>query len=48
MDFMNLKNSVTKTTSAFFEPALDYIVCKIPRWDLGISLMEFPIRLEAV
>ncbi len=30
-----LKNSVTKTTSAFFEPALDYIVCKIPRWDLG-------------
>ena len=31
----DLKNSVTKTTSAFFEPALDYIVCKIPRWDLG-------------
>ncbi|MCB9249939.1 MAG: carbamoyl-phosphate synthase (glutamine-hydrolyzing) large subunit [Ignavibacteriales bacterium] len=30
-----LKNSVTKTTSAFFEPSLDYIVCKIPRWDLG-------------
>lgn len=30
-----LKNSVTKDTSAFFEPALDYIVCKIPRWDLG-------------
>ena len=30
-----LKNSVTKTTSAFFEPALDYIVCKIPRWDLN-------------
>lgn len=30
-----LKNSVTKCTSAFFEPALDYIVCKIPRWDLG-------------
>ncbi len=30
-----LKNSVTQTTSAFFEPALDYIVCKIPRWDLG-------------
>jgi carbamoyl-phosphate synthase large subunit len=30
-----LKNSVTKETSAFFEPALDYIVCKIPRWDLG-------------
>jgi carbamoyl-phosphate synthase large subunit len=30
-----LKNSVTKTTSAFFEPALDYIVCKLPRWDLG-------------
>lgn len=30
-----LKNSVTKITSAFFEPALDYIVCKIPRWDLG-------------
>ncbi|MCD7936213.1 MAG: carbamoyl-phosphate synthase (glutamine-hydrolyzing) large subunit [Tannerellaceae bacterium] len=31
----DLSNSVTKTTSAFFEPALDYIVCKIPRWDLG-------------
>lgn len=31
----DLKNSVTKTTSAFFEPALDYIVVKIPRWDLG-------------
>ncbi|HCT93957.1 MAG: carbamoyl phosphate synthase large subunit [Bacteroidetes bacterium GWE2_39_28] len=30
-----LKNSVTKTTPAFFEPALDYIVCKIPRWDLS-------------
>ena len=30
-----LKNSVTKTTPAFFEPALDYVVCKIPRWDLG-------------
>ncbi len=30
-----LKNSVTKSTSAFFEPALDYIVVKIPRWDLG-------------
>ena len=30
-----LKNSVTKTISAFFEPALDYVVCKIPRWDLG-------------
>ena len=30
-----LNNAVTKTTSAFFEPALDYIVCKIPRWDLG-------------
>ena len=30
-----LKNSVTKTTSAFFEPALDYVVIKIPRWDLG-------------
>ena len=29
-----LKNSVTKTTSAFFEPALDYVVVKIPRWDL--------------
>jgi carbamoyl-phosphate synthase large subunit len=29
-----LKNSVTKTTTAFFEPALDYMVCKIPRWDL--------------
>ena len=31
----DLKNNVTKTTSAFFEPAIDYIVCKIPRWDLG-------------
>ncbi len=30
-----LKNSVTKTTSAFFEPALDYVVCKLPRWDLS-------------
>ena len=30
-----LKNSVTKSTSAFFEPALDYVVCKIPRWDLS-------------
>ncbi len=31
----DLKNSITKTTPAFFEPALDYIVCKIPRWDLS-------------
>ena len=31
----DLKNSITKSTTAFFEPALDYIVCKIPRWDLG-------------
>lgn len=31
----DLKNSVTKTTTAYFEPALDYVVCKIPRWDLG-------------
>ena len=31
----DIKNSVTKTTGAFFEPALDYVVCKIPRWDLG-------------
>ena len=31
----DLKNSVTQTTSTFFEPALDYVVCKIPRWDLG-------------
>ncbi len=31
----DLKNSVTKETSAFFEPALDYVVVKIPRWDLG-------------
>ena len=31
----DLKNSVTQTTSAFFEPTLDYVVCKIPRWDLG-------------
>ena len=30
-----LKNSVTKVTSAFFEPSIDYVVCKIPRWDLG-------------
>ena len=30
-----LKNNVTKSTTACFEPALDYIVCKIPRWDLG-------------
>ncbi len=30
-----LKNSVTRNTTAFFEPALDYIVCKIPRWDLN-------------
>lgn len=30
-----LKNSVTKTTTAFFEPALDYVVVKIPRWDLA-------------
>ena len=30
-----LKNSVTQTTSAFFEPPLDYVVCKIPRWDLS-------------
>ena len=30
-----LKNSITKTTSVFFEPALDYVVCKIPRWDLS-------------
>ena len=29
-----LNNAVTKTTSAFFEPALDYVVVKIPRWDL--------------
>src|SRR6056297_2486094 len=33
--FHHLRNSITKTTSAFFEPALDYIVCKIPRWDLN-------------
>lgn len=31
----DLKNTVTKVTSAFFEPAIDYVVCKIPRWDLG-------------
>ncbi|MBO7320726.1 MAG: carbamoyl-phosphate synthase (glutamine-hydrolyzing) large subunit [Bacteroidales bacterium] len=31
----DLKNSVTKTTPAFFEPTLDYVVCKIPRWDLS-------------
>jgi len=33
-ELFELKNSVTKTTTAFFEPALDYVVCKIPRWDL--------------
>ncbi len=32
---MDLRNSVTKDTSAFFEPALDYVVVKLPRWDLG-------------
>ncbi len=31
----DLQNSVTRSTSAFFEPALDYVVVKIPRWDLG-------------
>jgi len=31
----DIKNAVTKTTSAFFEPSLDYIVCKLPRWDLN-------------
>ena len=31
----DLKNSVTRNTPAFFEPAIDYIVCKIPRWDLS-------------
>ena len=31
----DIRNSVTKDTTAFFEPALDYVVCKIPRWDLG-------------
>src|SRR5690554_4381876 len=35
MGLFDLKNSVTKTTPAFFEPALDYVVVKIPRWDLG-------------
>jgi carbamoyl-phosphate synthase large subunit len=30
-----LKNSITKTTSAFFEPSLDYVICKLPRWDLA-------------
>jgi carbamoyl-phosphate synthase large subunit len=30
----DLPNSVTRRTSAFFEPALDYVVCKVPRWDL--------------
>ena len=30
-----IKNSITKTTSAFFEPALDYVICKLPRWDLA-------------
>ena len=40
----DLKNSVTKTTSAFFEPALDYCVCKIPRWDLGKFTFEEAIQ----
>lgn len=31
----DLNNSVTKTTPAFFEPALDYVAIKLPRWDLG-------------
>ena len=31
----DLRNNVTQSTSAFFEPALDYVVVKIPRWDLG-------------
>ena len=35
LGLFELENSVTKSTSAFFEPALDYVVCKIPRWDLG-------------
>ncbi|NOR86204.1 MAG: carbamoyl-phosphate synthase (glutamine-hydrolyzing) large subunit, partial [Bacteroidales bacterium] len=30
-----IKNSITKTTTAFFEPALDYVICKLPRWDLA-------------
>jgi len=30
-----IPNGITKKTTAFFEPALDYIVCKFPRWDLG-------------
>ncbi len=33
-DLPELKNSVTLSTSAFFEPSLDYLVVKIPRWDL--------------
>lgn len=39
-----IKNSVTATTSAFFEPALDYIVVKIPRWDLT----KFPLVHEEI
>jgi carbamoyl-phosphate synthase large subunit len=31
----DIPNGVTRRTTAFFEPALDYIVCKFPRWDLG-------------
>ena len=31
----DIQNSVTKQTPAFFEPALDYVVAKIPRWDLS-------------
>src|SRR5262245_53469455 len=31
----DIPNGVTRRTTAFFEPALDYLVCKFPRWDLG-------------
>ena len=31
---LDIQNSITRRTTAFFEPALDYIVCKLPRWDL--------------
>jgi carbamoyl-phosphate synthase large subunit len=41
-----LKNAVTQTTPAFFEPALDYVVVKIPRWDLG-KFRGYPRRLAA-
>lgn len=34
-DLVSIRNSITKTTTACFEPALDYCVVKMPRWDLA-------------